>query len=84
MTVLLAVLATVGRVLVPFVVQRVTDEGILAADGPDIDVVVRFIALALGGVVVTAFSAYFVNVRLFRSSESGLATLRLQGVPPHP
>ena len=77
-TVLLAVLATVGRVLVPFVVQRVTDEGILAAGGPDIDVVVRFIALALGGVVVTAFSAYFVNVRLFRSSESGLATLRLK------
>ncbi|HEX5969980.1 MAG TPA: ABC transporter transmembrane domain-containing protein, partial [Intrasporangium sp.] len=77
-TVLLAFLATVGRVLVPFVVQRVTDEGILAAGGPDVDVVVRFIALALGGVVVTAFSAYFVNVRLFRSSESGLATLRLK------
>ena len=77
MTVLLAFLATVGRVLVPFVIQR-DRRRILAAGGPDVDVVVRFIALALGGVVVTAFSAYFVNVRLFRSSESGLATLRLK------
>ena len=77
-TVLLAVLATLGRVLVPFVVQRVTDQGILATGGPDVDVVLAYIALALGGVVVTVFSAYFVNVRLFRSSESGLATLRLK------
>ena len=77
-TVLLAVLATLGRVLVPFVVQRMTDQGILATGGPDVDVVLAYIALALGGVVVTVFSAYFVNVRLFRSSESGLATLRLK------
>ncbi|WP_353508686.1 ABC transporter ATP-binding protein [Intrasporangium sp.] len=77
-TMLLAVLATVGRVLVPFVVQRVTDQGLLATGGPDIDVVLGYLTLALGGVVVTAFSAYFVNVRLFRSSESGLATLRLK------
>jgi putative ABC transport system ATP-binding protein len=77
-TILLAVLSTLGRVLVPFVVQRVTDEGILGPGGPDTDVVVRYVGLALVGVVVTAISAYFVNVRLFRSSESGLATLRLK------
>ena len=34
-TVLLAGLSTVGRVLIPFVVQRTTDEGILAPGGPD-------------------------------------------------
>ncbi|MDC5695893.1 ABC transporter ATP-binding protein/permease [Intrasporangium calvum] len=77
-TVLLAGLSTLGRVLVPFVVQRVTDEGILAAGGPHEDVVARYVALALAGVVVTALSAYLVNVRLFRSSETGLATLRLK------
>src|SRR5689334_23684793 len=77
-TVALAVLSTLGRVLVPFVVQRITDDGLLAAQGPDLDVVVRYIGLALVGVVLTAFSAYFVNVRLFRASESGLATLRLK------
>ena len=77
-TVLLAGLSTVGRVLVPFVVQRITDEGILGAAGPDIEVVTRYVLIALVGVVVTALSAYLVNVRLFRTSESGLATLRLK------
>lgn len=75
-TVLLAVLSTLGRVLVPFVVQRITDDGILAEGGPDTRVVGGYIGVALVGVVVTAFSAYLVNVRLFRTSENGLATLR--------
>ena len=78
-TVLLAGLSTLGRVLVPFVVQRVTDEGILGPGGPRPEVVLRYLALALAGVVVTALSAYLVNVRLFRSSETGLATLRVHG-----
>ncbi len=77
-TVLLAVLSTLGRVLVPFVVQRITDDGILAEGGPDTGAVARYIGIALVGVVVTAFSAYFVNVRLFRASESGLSTLRIR------
>src|SRR5689334_15942536 len=77
-TVMLAVLSTLGRVLVPFVVQRITDNGLLAAGGPDMQVVSTYIAIALVGVVVTALSAYLVNVRLFRSSETGLATLRLK------
>lgn len=77
-TVLLAVLSTLGRVLVPFVVQRTTDDGILAPGGPDVDVVIAWVAVALVGVVVTALSAYLVNVRLFRASESGLATLRVK------
>ncbi len=77
-TMALAVLSTAGRVLVPFVVQRITDNGILAAGGPDIAVVAFWIGVALVGVLVTAFSAYFVNVRLFRASEGGLATLRLK------
>ncbi len=74
----LAVLSTVGRVLVPFVVQRTTDEGILAAGGPDPGQVLWWVGLALVGVVVTAVSSYAVNVRLFTASESGLATLRLK------
>ncbi|EWT02907.1 multidrug ABC transporter ATPase [Intrasporangium oryzae NRRL B-24470] len=77
-TVCLAVLSTLGRVLVPFVVQRITDEGILAAGGPDAGVVAVYIGVALVGVAVTAVSANFVNVRLFRASENGLSTLRLK------
>jgi ATP-binding cassette subfamily B protein len=77
-TLVLAVLSTVGRVLVPFVVQRTTDEGILAAGGADPGRVMWWVGLALVGVVVTAVSSYAVNVRLFTASESGLATLRLK------
>ena len=76
-TVLLAALSTVGRVLIPLVVQRTTDEGILARGGPDGSRVLVWVGLALAGVVVTAFSSYAVNVRLYTASESGLATLRL-------
>jgi len=74
----LAVLSTLGRVLVPFVVQRTTDEGILAPGGPDAGRVVGWVAVALVGVAVTAVSAYAVNLRLFTASENGLATLRLK------
>jgi len=77
-TVALAILSTLGRVLIPFVVQRTTDEGILAQGGPDRDAVLRYILLALGGVVVTMISAYFVNIRLFTASENGLSTLRIK------
>lgn len=77
-TLALAALSTLGRVLVPFVVQRTTDDGLLAPGGVDVDIVLGYVALALAGVAVTALSAYLVNVRLFRTSENGLATLRLK------
>jgi len=78
-TLVLAALFTAGRVVVPFVVQKVTDDGLLAAGGVDTGVVTRWVVLALAAVVVTAVAAYAVNVRLFRASEAGLATLRLKG-----
>ena len=77
-TVALAILSTFGRVLIPFVVQRTTDEGILAPGGPDPGIVLRYVLLALVGVFVTTVSAYFVNIRLFRASENGLSTLRIK------
>ena len=77
-TVMLALISTLGRVVVPFVVQQTTDRGILARSGPDIGLVLRLVLLAACGVVLTAVTSYFVNVRLFRASESGLATLRIK------
>lgn len=77
-TVVLALISTVGRVVVPFVVQQTTDRGILGDSGPDVGLVVGLVLLAAGGVVLTAVTSYFVNVRLFRASESGLATLRIK------
>jgi ATP-binding cassette subfamily B protein len=75
-TLALALLSTVGRVVVPFVVQQTTDRGILAPGGPDTGVVLRLVLLAGCAVAVTAVTSYVVNLRLFRASENGLATLR--------
>ena len=77
-TVVLAVISTVGKLLVPFVVQRTTDEGILGAGGPDAGIVLRYVLIALIGVAVAATCSYFVNVRLFTASENGLSTLRIK------
>ena len=78
-TVGLALLSTVGRVLVPIAVQQTIDHGILARGGPDSAFVLRMVALTACGVLLTAVASYVVNLRLFRSSESGLATLRVTG-----
>jgi len=77
-TLALAMLSTLGRVLIPFVVQRTTDDGILGTGGPDPAVVLRYVLLAVAGVAVTAVSSYFVNVRLFTASENGLSSLRIR------
>ena len=78
LTLLLDVVATVGKVLVPFVVQQTTDNGILADGGTDLGYVLRAIAVAAGVVALTSVAQYVVNVRLFTAAESGLATLRMR------
>jgi ATP-binding cassette subfamily B protein len=80
-TLFLAVLSTAGRVVIPFAVQQTIDHGLggaNAADGHKVDLgaIRASISLALVAVLVTATAAYFLNVRLFRSAESGLASLR--------
>jgi len=77
-TVVLAGIAALGRVLVPFVVQQATDNGILAEGGPDVGFVLTAVLVGAGVVVLTSYASYLVNLRLFRSAESGLATLRLR------
>ena len=75
-TLLLAVVATGGRVVVPVAVQQVLDAGV-ASDAPvDTGAVQRALLLALGAVVVTAVCASVMNVRLVRSTETGLSVLR--------
>ncbi|GEL97516.1 ABC transporter ATP-binding protein [Cellulomonas terrae] len=75
-TVLLAVVASIGRVLVPIAVQQTVDTGILAEGGPDVSRVAALAGLAAIGLVIAAVCSAYVNVRLFRSSESGLLALR--------
>src|SRR3954451_19957687 len=73
----LAAVATAGRVVVPFAVQQTIDRGLLAPGGPDASAVTTLLLVAGGLVVITAVCAFWVNLRLFRATESGLATLRI-------
>lgn len=78
-TLALAVVSTIGRVLVPIAVQQTVDRGILAEGGPDVGLVGWLMVVTALGVVLTGVASYLVNLRLFRSSEGGLATLRVKG-----
>ncbi|MBO2449785.1 ABC transporter ATP-binding protein [Actinomadura barringtoniae] len=76
-TLLLALVATAGRVVVPVAVQQTIDKGI--GDGsPDIGFIRTAVLLCAVAVLITAVSAYAMNVRLYKSSESGLAALRIK------
>jgi ATP-binding cassette, subfamily B, bacterial len=77
-TLLLAAVATGGRVLVPVAVQQTVDGGLLGPGGPDPGRVRDAVVLAGVAVLITAGAAYLLNVRLFRTTESGLATLRVR------
>ncbi|GAA1596731.1 ABC transporter ATP-binding protein [Actinomadura kijaniata] len=75
-TLLLALLATAGRVVVPIAVQQTIDKGLTGTGGPDIPFVRTAVLLCAVAVLTTAVSAYLMNVRLYRSTETGLAALR--------
>ncbi|MFH5822738.1 ABC transporter ATP-binding protein [Georgenia sp. AZ-5] len=77
-TLALAVLATAGRVVVPVTIQQATDSGLLAPDGPDVAQVLRVCLAGLAVLAVTGWLSARVNVRLYRSSEEGLAQLRVR------
>ena len=77
-TLVLALLSACGRVLVPVAVQQTIDSGVLAAGGPDVARVAVLVGLAAIGLLAGGVCAALVNVRLFRASEAGLATLRVR------
>ena len=78
LTFALALMATAGRVVVPIAVQQTIDRGLLGPGGPDIDLVRGLVLLCAGVVVVTAIAVYRMNVRLFRTTETALAGLRVR------
>jgi ABC-type multidrug transport system fused ATPase/permease subunit len=77
-TLLLAVLAAGGRVVIPIAVQRTIDDGILAAGGPDAGRVAALAGLAAVALLIAGVCSSLVNVRLVRRTEAGLATLRVR------
>ena len=76
LTLVLALAATAGRLVVPIAVQQTVDRGLLAPGGPDLGFVRTTAMVAVVAVGVTALAAYAMNYRIFRASEAGLATLR--------
>ncbi len=74
-TLLLALLSTAGRIVVPLAVQQTIDHG-LSGPTPDVGLVRTACALAGLAVVITALANYRMNVRLYRTTENGLFALR--------
>jgi ABC-type multidrug transport system fused ATPase/permease subunit len=72
----LAAFSAGTRVLVPVAVQQAIDRGILAPGGPDGRRVALLCLAALVGLLAGTAAQAYANVRLFRSSERGLLTLR--------
>ncbi|MGO4256250.1 ABC transporter ATP-binding protein [Marmoricola sp. RAF53] len=77
-TLVLAVIGTGGRVVVPIAVQQTLDRGINGPDGIDLAFVAWMAAAATLAMVVTGVSSYWMTKRLFTSAERGLATLRIK------
>ncbi|MFS2292157.1 MAG: ABC transporter ATP-binding protein/permease [Actinomadura sp.] len=77
-TLLLALLSTAGRVVVPIAVQQTIDKGLGGPGGPDIGYIRSAVLVCAVAVVVTAVCAYLMNVRLYKASEGGLAGLRIK------
>ncbi|TQN31947.1 putative ABC transport system ATP-binding protein [Haloactinospora alba] len=77
LTLVFAVVATVGKIVVPLAVQQIIDNG-LGGTGkaPDLGFVGFAVASCAVLLVLTTVSGFLMNVRLYRATESGLATLR--------
>ena len=76
-TLILALVATAGRVIIPVAIQQILDGG-LAETGVDMGLVARMIGLSLVAVMVTALATGVMHLRLARVSEAALSGLRVR------
>ncbi|WP_322936530.1 ABC transporter ATP-binding protein [Nocardioides bizhenqiangii] len=77
-TLVLAVIASVGQVVVPIAVQQTIDRGLRGPDGPDATFTTWLTLAAAAAIVLTSWASYAMTARLFSTSERGLATLRVK------
>jgi ATP-binding cassette, subfamily B, bacterial len=77
-TLLLAIVAACGQVVVPIAVQQTLDRGLNGPDGPRLDYVVWLGIGCAVALAVTSLASYAMTSRLFSTSERGLATLRVK------
>jgi ATP-binding cassette, subfamily B, bacterial len=76
-TLLLGLVATAGRIIVPVAIQQVLDRG-LRPGGVDLRFVMLMTVMALVAVAVTAGCTALMHVRLAVVSETALSGLRIQ------
>ncbi|CAA9234864.1 MAG: Heterodimeric efflux ABC transporter, permease/ATP-binding subunit 2 [uncultured Corynebacteriales bacterium] len=77
-TLLFGLIATAGRVVVPLAVQQTLDRGLLSAEGPDLGLLSWIVGGCTVAVLATAVAAYLLNYRLFKTTETALAALRIR------
>lgn len=76
-TIVIALVATAGRVIVPIALQQIIDRG-FSGGAVDMSFVGRMIAIALLAVLVTAGATGWMHLRLARVSETALSGLRIR------
>lgn len=76
-TILIAVVATAGRVVVPIAIQQIIDGG-FGDDGVDMAFVLQMSLLALVAVIVTGLATGWMHLRLAKVSETALSGLRIR------
>ena len=76
LTLTLAVVASLGQVIVPIAVQQTLDNGLNHAGGPDVSFTVWMGVGAALALAIASGASYLMTARLFTAAESGLATLR--------
>jgi ATP-binding cassette subfamily B protein len=75
-TIVIAVLATAGRVVVPIAIQQIIDKGL--AGGVDLGFIVEMTLIALAAVIITAAATGWMHVRLAKVAETALSGLRIR------
>lgn len=75
-TLLLAILASVGQIIIPLTVQQVVDKGLQSSSGTDVSFTASLAGLAAAAMLLTSFCSYLMTARLYSASERGLNTLR--------
>lgn len=77
-TMVLAILASTGQLLIPVALQQTIDRGLQGAGGADLRFTILMALVATVGMLATGYASYLMTLRLFRAAERGLSTLRIK------
>ena len=81
-TLLLAVVSTMGQVVVPIAIQQTLDHGLNGPGGrPDVDFMIRMGLVAGLAIVVTSIASYAMTTRLFTATSRPILSISRTTVP---